>query len=273
MINIKNYNKKYGKKLVAKNININVKKGDIVGFIGKNGAGKSTTIKALMNIIFPTSGSLYIDKIDCVEDSKKVKLITSYMPSELQYPSNIKVIDTFKLEAKLYGKDLNYALDLAKFLELDLYKKVEELSLGNKKKVGIINCLIRTPKVIILDEPTSGLDPVMKDKFFNLLLKEKEKGTTIFLSSHNLIEIERYCDNVFIIKDGMILKDFNLNQIKGDLKYNIKYVDDKEKVVEYLFNGNINEVIKELSNMNIVDVEIRKQTIEEIFQQYYMEEK
>jgi ABC-2 type transport system ATP-binding protein len=174
VIEINNLTKAYGKKRGISNVNLRVNRGEIFGFIGPNGAGKSTTIKVLLNFIFPSSGEAKILGMDCVTDKKNV--------------------------------DDTYMKELCKTFEVELTKNVSELSLGNKKKVAIVQALIHKPKLLILDEPTNGLDPLMQQKLFKTLLKIREEGTTIFLSSHNLTEVEEFCDRVAIIKEGKIIE-------------------------------------------------------------------
>ncbi|MEG2800246.1 MAG: ABC transporter ATP-binding protein, partial [Erysipelotrichaceae bacterium] len=194
IIETKNLTKNYGKNRGIQDINISVKEGEIFGFIGPNGAGKSTTIKTLLNFIYPTSGSSKILGMDIVEDSSKIKEYIGYVPSEVRYYDDVKVKDIIKYSKSFYPKtDQEYVDKICNELELDMNKKMGELSLGNKKKVSIAQALIHSPKLLILDEPTNGLDPLMQNKLFNILLKEKEKGNTVFLSSHNLTEVQNLC--------------------------------------------------------------------------------
>lgn len=268
MIKVENFTKKYGNFIAVDNISFEIKENEIVGFVGQNGAGKSTTIRCMMNMLFPTSGKITINGLDSVIDTKKIKEITSYMPSDTIFYENIKVDDLFKFCLKFSKKEYSEVKKLAKYFELDINKKIHELSTGNRKKVSIIEALLKDNEVIILDEPTSGLDPLMQKKFFDLILKEKTKGTTIFLSSHNLGEIEKYCDRVIIIKSGKIVETIDLKK-KQKIKYIVSYIDTKDNKIKYEYDGKINKLIKDLALLDIKDLEIRKKTIEEEFISYY----
>ena len=268
MIKVEKFTKKYGDFIAVDNISYEIKENEIVGFVGQNGAGKSTTIRCMMNMLFPTLGKITINGLDSVIDTKKIKEITSYMPSDTIFYENIKVDDLFKFCLKFSKKEYSEVEKLAKYFELDLNKRIHELSTGNKKKVSIVEALLKDNEVIILDEPTSGLDPLMQKKFFDLILKEKAKGVTIFLSSHNLREIEKYCDRVIIIKSGKIVETIDLKK-KQQIKYIVSYVDKKDNKTIYEYDGKINDLIKDLSLLEIKDLEIRKKTIEEEFISYY----
>ncbi len=273
IINIDGLNKNYGKVEAVKNLSIEIPKGKIVGFVGKNGAGKSTTIRAILSFIFPTKGQITVAGYDSVRDAKKIREKIAYAPSEAAFYENLTCRQVLKFAGKFAGATQQYIEELADYFELDLDKKVEELSLGNRKKVSLIQCFIKKSEIIILDEPTSGLDPLMQGKFFRQLIKEKEKGTTIFLSSHNLSEVERYCDNVAIIKDGELVDYFDMENITLRLKQVVTYttIDGIEK--SYEITGNINEVITELSKLNLTRLEIKGKTVEDEFIDYYKEVK
>ncbi|WP_291634406.1 ABC transporter ATP-binding protein, partial [Clostridium sp.] len=207
VIEIKNLTKSYGKARGIIDVSFNVGQGEIFGFIGPNGAGKSTLIRTLLSLIYPTSGSATIFGKDCVEFGPEIKKEIGYLPSEVFYYDNMKVIDLLKYSASFYKKDCSTRIvELAEIMDLDLNKKIDDLSFGNKKKVGIVQGLLHSPKLIILDEPTSGLDPLMQQKFFELLEDENKKGATILFSSHILGEVQRLCNRVAIIKEGKIIK-------------------------------------------------------------------
>jgi ABC-2 type transport system ATP-binding protein len=269
MIKVDNFTKKYGNFIAVDNISFNVNKGEIVGFVGKNGAGKSTTIRTMVNMLFPTNGTITINGLDSIKDTKEIKEFLSYMPSDSNFYDNLKVSEIFKFCLKFSNKDYKEVRELSKYFELDLNKKIYELSTGNKKKVSIIQSLLKENKVIILDEPTNGLDPLMQKKFFDLILKEKKKGVTIFLSSHNLSEIEKYCDRVIIIKSGKIVEVVDLNNKNKEIKYIVSYENINHEKKKYQYEGDLNKLIKELNNIKLIDLEIRKKTIEEEFISYY----
>ena len=187
VIKIKDLTKNYGKSRGVKNINLEIEKGTIYGFIGPNGAGKSTTIKCIMNLINKSSGEIHIENTLVNNKNYKIKENIGYLPSEIHLYDNMTVKKMLDYSASFYKKDCSKRReDLVKKLEVDENKKIDELSLGNLKKVGIILALMHEPKVVIMDEATSGLDPLMQEKFYDILEEEKKKGTTIFFSSHIL---------------------------------------------------------------------------------------
>lgn len=272
VIELEHYSKSYGKFLAVDDISMSIEKGEIVGFVGKNGAGKSTTIRSMVNMIFPTSGKITINGMDSVKDAKKLKHILSYMPSDSAYYENVTSEELFKLCLKFSSEGIDRAHELAAFFELDTKKKISELSLGNRKKVSIIQALLKNAEIVILDEPTSGLDPLMQSKFFEHILKEKEKGATIFLSSHNLSEIEKYCDKVIIIKDGKIVDFLDMRNVKIKHKQTVLYTTKDGVSKTFEFSGDINNLIDELSAMDIESLEIKTNTVEEEFIKYYKED-
>ena len=291
VIEIKNLTKTYGKSRGITDITFNVEQGEIFGFIGPNGAGKSTTIRTILSLIYPTSGSISIFGKDSVKYSDEIKMQIGYLPSEVFYYENMKVIDLLKYSASFYKKDCSKRIkELAEIMNLDLNKKIDDLSYGNKKKVGIVQGLLHEPKLIILDEPTGGLDPLMQQKFFELLKEENKKGTTILFSSHILSEVQKMCDRVAIIKDGRLiklqkiseLKDNNHKRFKVETKnpiendfFDMKGVSNlqiKGEMVSFLFRGNINDVIKKLDKIDITNLWIEEPDLEEIFMHYYEKE-
>jgi len=203
IIEIRNLTKYYGKSKGIKDVSFSVKEGEIFGFIGPNGAGKSTTIRTILSLIYPTSGSATIFGKDCIKYGHEIRKMIGYLPSEVFYYDDMKVIDLLKYSASFYGKcDIDKINYLANVMDLDLKRKIDDLSYGNKKKVGIVQGLLHSPKLIILDEPTSGLDPLMQQRFFDLIREENKKGVTILFSSHILSEVQKLCSRVGIIKDG-----------------------------------------------------------------------
>jgi ABC-2 type transport system ATP-binding protein len=291
VIEINNLTKTYGKSRGISDISFHVEQGEIFGFIGPNGAGKSTTIRTLLSLIYPTSGSATIFGKDCIKFAPEIKKEIGYLPSEVFYYDNMKVKDLLKYSASFYKKDCSRRMkELAEIMDLDLNKKIDDLSLGNKKKVGIVQGLLHEPKLIILDEPTSGLDPLMQQKFFELLEEENRKGATILFSSHILSEVQRLCNRVAIIKEGKIvtvekistLQENNYKRFKVELKstldpeyFNIMGVNNlqaKGNVISFLFKGNINTVLKKIAEMEIVNLWIEEPDLEEIFMHYYEKE-
>lgn len=291
VIEVKNLTKNYGKARGIINVSFNVKEGEIFGFIGPNGAGKSTTIRTMLSLIYPTSGSVTIFGKDCVKFGPEIKKDIGYLPSEVFYYDRMRVIDLLKYSASFYQKDCTKRInELAGIMDLDLKKKIDDLSYGNKKKVGIVQGLIHEPKLIILDEPTSGLDPLMQQKFFDLLMEENKKGATILLSSHVLSEVQRLCNRVAIIKEGRIIKletvsnltENNYKKFKLEVRsgidknhFNISGVSSlavEGKTVSFLFKGNVNHIVKKISEVDIANVWIEEPSLEEIFMHYYEKE-
>ena len=286
-IEIKNLTKVYGKNRGIQDINISVKEGEIYGFIGPNGAGKSTTIKTLLNFIYPTSGEALIFGMDSVKESEKIKEYVGYVPSEVRYYDDVKVKDIIKYAQSFYPKSKKEYVDrICNVLELDMNKKMGELSLGNKKKVAIAQSLINNPKLLILDEPTNGLDPLMQKKLFNILIEEKEKGNTVFLSSHNLVEVQNLCDRVCVIKEGKIVDIIEIEKSKTELKLKVtlsssditddivlnlsdKILDKNGKLYTFIYSKNIDSLVKELANYKIDELLIEKENLEDAFLNYY----
>lgn len=287
VIEIKNLTKVYGKNRAIQDINISVKEGEIYGFIGPNGAGKSTTIKTLLNFIYPTSGEALIFGMDSVKESEKIKEYIGYVPSEVRYYDDVKVKDIIKYAQSFYPKSNKEYVDrICNELELDMNKKMGELSLGNKKKVAIAQSLINNPKLLILDEPTNGLDPLMQKKLFNILIEEKEKGNTVFLSSHNLVEVQNLCDRVCVIKEGKIVDIIEIEKSKTELKLKVtlsssditddivlnlsdKILDKNGKLYTFIYSKNIDSLVKELANYKIDELLIEKENLEDAFLNYY----
>lgn len=291
VIEINNLTKTYGKSRGITDISFTVEEGEIFGFIGPNGAGKSTTIRTLLSLIYPTSGSATIFGKDCVQFAPEIKKEIGYLPSEVFYYDNMKVKDLLKYSASFYKKDCSKRIkELAELMDLDLNKKIDDLSLGNKKKVGIVQGLLHEPKLIILDEPTSGLDPLMQQKFFELLEEENKKGATILFSSHILSEVQRLCNRVAIIKEGKIvtvekistLQENNYKKFKVETQapldpnyFNISGVNNlevKDTTTSFLFRGNINAIMKKLADIELVNLWIEEPDLEEIFMHYYEKE-
>ncbi len=291
VIEIKNLTKYYGKSRGIIDVSFNVEEGEIFGFIGPNGSGKSTTIRTLLSLIYPTSGSATIFGMDCIKFAPEIAKEIGYLPSEVFYYDKMRVIDLLKYSASFYKKDCNKRIrELAEIMDLDLKKRIDDLSFGNKKKVGIVQCLLHEPKLIILDEPTSGLDPLMQQKFFDLLLEENKKGAAILLSSHVLSEVQRLCSRVAIIKEGKIIQlekmrdltENNYKKFKIEMKEEvdescfelggISNLERKGKIISFLFKGNINQIMKKISDVEIFNIWIEEPSLEEIFMHYYEKE-
>lgn len=276
--------KYYGKSRGIDNLDLIVKKGEFFGFIGPNGAGKSTTIRTLLGLIVPTSGTAQIFDLDIIKDKETILQKIGYMPSEALFYPNRKVKDVLKLSANLRKKDCTVeANSLCKRLQLDVSRKVDELSFGNRKKVAIVCALQHKPDLLVLDEPTSGLDPLMQKEFFDILQERNKAGTTIFLSSHVLSEIQRNCTRAAIIRDGKIiacnsvdaLSKTNAKRITVHGSINIEKLNgvrDIKKTADclsFLYSGEINSLLHILSTSQIYDLTITEPDLDEIFLHYY----
>lgn len=287
ILEIKNLTKYYGNTLGVKDLSLTLNEGEIFGFIGPNGAGKSTTIRCIMNLINKTNGTILFNNEELTKDNIYLKKLIGYLPSEINLYDDLTVKEILDYHESFYKDNIHdKRKNLVNKLKLDESKLIEELSLGNLKKVGIVLAFMHSPKLLILDEPTSGLDPIMQNVLYDLLKEEKEKGTTIFYSTHILGEISKICDRVGIIKDGKLLKVENTDNIKNNNfnKITIKS-NDIDKIAKELnidnklienntvkFNNklNINELINKFSKYKIDKLLIEEATLEEILINYYL---
>jgi ABC-2 type transport system ATP-binding protein len=288
IIELNNLTKYYGKSRGIIDVSFDVREGEIFGFIGPNGAGKSTTIRTLLSLIYPTSGTATIFGKDCIRFGSEIRKDIGYLPSEVFYYDNMKVLDLLKYSASFYGKvDLARIRHLAGIMDLDLTRKIDDLSYGNKKKVGIVQGLIHNPKLIILDEPTSGLDPLMQKVFFDLIKDENERGATVLMSSHVLPEVQKLCSRVAIIKEGRIIKIEEISTLRNTAykKIRIEFagaipgelpalaglssLTTENSEASFLFAGNINEVIRVINSHELKNISIEEPDLEEIFMHYY----
>ncbi len=287
-IDIKKLTKSYGKSRGITELDLSVEEGDIFGFIGPNGAGKSTTIRTLLGLISPTSGEAKVLGHDIVGDKVKILGQTGYLPSEINFYSGMKVKDVISYSASIRKKKCDKkAKILAERLDLDLNKKVDDLSLGNRKKVGIVTALQHEPELLIMDEPTSGLDPLIQREFFEILKEENQRGATVFLSSHVLSEVQDHCKSAAFIRDGKILMHDKVANIEaaGAKKVSIKLnnradipnipgisdlkEDHVKNAVEFIYKGDAKVLISSLSSMEIRDISITEPSLEDIFMSFY----
>ena len=286
ILEIKNLTKYYGNVLGVKNLSLTLNSGEIFGFIGPNGAGKSTTIRSIMNLINKNEGTILLNGLELKKDDVTLKEKIGYLPSEIHLYDDFTVKEMLDYHESFYKKNLSKRRKyLVKKLILDETKKIEDLSLGNLKKLGIILAFMHEPELLILDEPTSGLDPIMQQVFYELLEEEKKKGTTIFYSTHILSEISKICDRVGIIKDGCLLKIENvdylrsnnlnfvtitspdINNIIKDLKLDNNLLDNK--TIRFKNNIDINTLIKILAKYQVDKILIEEATLEDIFLHFY----
>lgn len=286
MLEVQNLTKYYGKIKGVEHLSFQLEEGEVFGFIGPNGAGKSTTIRSIMNLIQKTEGKVFIEQEEFHKDHIKLKEKIGYLPSEVHLYEDFTVKQMLDYHESFYQKDIHKRrCELVQMLELDESKKVEDLSLGNMKKLGIVLAFMHSPKLLILDEPTSGLDPIMQHVFYDLLQKEKAKGTTIFYSTHILSELSRICDRVGIIKDGKLLKIETMQELRKksftyvtieslDIdriisKLNIKDYEQTANQIRFKNSLSPNELICELKEFDISRILIEEAPIEDIFLNYY----
>ena len=286
VLELKELTKYYGKILGVKNLSLELKEGEIFGFIGPNGAGKSTTIRSIMHLINKTSGQVIINGKPFEKDDIATKAQIGYLPSEVSLYDDLTVKEMLDYHESFYKANIHTRRqELVEKLKLDETKKVEDLSLGNLKKLGIVLAFMHSPKLLILDEPTSGLDPIMQQVFYDLLQEEKKKNTTIFYSTHILSEVAKVCDRVGIIKNGQLLKvesvkelsnknlvfvtitSKDIDKIAHDLK--ITPEQKEEQTIKFRSNKDFNTLIKKLSNYKIDKLLIEEATLEDMFLHYY----
>ncbi len=277
----------YGKHRGIVDLDLNVKEGDFFGFIGPNGAGKSTTIRLLLGLISPGSGTVSIFGMS--PEDRKTEILTQvgYLSSDGAYYSHLRVKELLALSARLRNVDCSKEAEiLCQRLALDPERKIRELSLGNRKKVGIVCALQHKPRLYIMDEPTSGLDPLMQKEFYDIMKERNEEGATVFLSSHILSEVSRYCKTAAVISDGRILaqssvedlvhtgiKRITLRGLKEEL--NMAGMKDRQwdgNNLNFLYDGDTKKLLAQLSNINFEDINITDPDLEEIFLHYYRKE-
>ena len=298
-IELKKLTKYYGKARGIIDVDLEVSKGDFFGFIGPNGAGKSTTIRTLLGLISPSGGTATVLGHDIIAEKKEILAKVGYLPAEAIFYHGMKVKDVLKLSADLRGMDCtDEATRLCERLQLDMNRKVNELSFGNRKKVAIVAALQHKPELYILDEPTSGLDPLMQREFFEIMKEKNEEGATVFLSSHILSEIQKNCNRAAIIREGKIIAcdtvdalakasakrvSIQGNVTEADLAKLVDVRDIKANAVEtehrnhselnsginFLYGGEINDLVGFLGGFDIFDLTMAEPDLEEIFMHYY----
>ena len=286
VLEIRHLKKYYGKSLGVSDVSLKINKGDIYGFIGPNGAGKSTTIRTIMGLINRTDGKILFNGSELDISDLSVKSKIGYLPSEINLYDDMTVEAIFNFHESFYDKDIHKRRkELVNLFKINEKKKIEDLSLGNLKKVGIVLALMHEPELLILDEPTSGLDPIMQNVFHNLLMEEQKKGTTILYSSHILSEVYNISNKIGFIKDGKIIKEDlienikmnnytyltisskEINKIKKDLKLSIK--EDNGNIVKFINDMDNNLLISKLANYKIDKLLIENISLEDLFENYY----
>lgn len=288
VLKLKNLSKNYGSSRGINDINFEINEQEIFGFIGPNGAGKSTTIRTILGLLKKDEGDVFIFGKKIENNVHTLLHKIGYLPSEISYYDKLTAHQLLDYSASFYHNvDPNRIIYLANYLELDLNKKIDDMSLGNKKKVGIIQGLLHSPEFIILDEPTSGLDPLIQKKFFELLKEENKKGATILFSSHILSEVQKICDRVAIIKEGQIIKIEDIKEMKHK-NYRKVLIDLEEesnidlskieglsnlkhsnKQISFLYQGTSKDLLNILNQLNITSFEVNEPDLEEVFMHYY----
>jgi ABC-2 type transport system ATP-binding protein len=287
VIEVTNLTKYYGKSRGIVDVSFAEEEGEIFGFIGPNGAGKSTTIRLLLSLIHPTSGKATVFGKDVTTHGPQIRREIGYLPSEVFYYEGMKVIDLLRYSASFYDCDCEARMrELSEYMELEMNRRISDLSYGNKKKVGIVQGLLHSPKLLFLDEPTAGLDPLMQRKFFDLIRQENARGVTVFFSSHILGEVQRLCTRVAIIREGKIVEISNIRTLQQNNYKKIRITAEgldtaaftlpgvtelqiENGTLTFFFKGDIKAVLQKLSGAMVSDITIEEPTLEEIFMHYY----
>jgi ABC-2 type transport system ATP-binding protein len=281
--------KRYGEARGIEELSMAIEPGEVFGFLGPNGAGKTTTIRTLLDLLHPTSGSARVFGLDSRRDSRAIHARLGNLAGEFTYDDRLTGRDALELFAALRGvPDLRRADALAKRFEADLSRRIGELSRGNRQKIGLVQALLHEPELLILDEPTAGLDPLMQEEFLAVVAEERERGATVFLSSHDLDEVQRACDRVAIIRDGRLIAIEDVAQMRErayrDVSVRfVRSVDRREfetlpgvvdvrvdgDSLHFHASGNIDAVVKAAARHEVRDLEVTRPTLEELFLTYY----
>ena len=288
-IDITGFSKTYGTKIAVDRLDLKVEKGEVFGFLGPNGAGKSTTIRSILNFLTPSDGEIRIFGLDSVRNSVAIKNHIGYLAGDISLYDSMSGYQLLKYLTRL-GKNTNwdYVKDLSTRLQISLQAKIGTLSKGNKQKIGLIQAFMHQPKLLILDEPTSGLDPLMKQVFYEMVLEIKDFGNSVFISSHDLNEVQHICDKAAFIKSGRLIATENIREdFEFSLrKYTITFpelpdISAFEKIgsvseitqnvnkLTVTVKGDISEFINGLSDQNPIDLSEEETSLEDIFMKYY----
>ena len=271
-IEIQNLTKNYGKHRGVENVSFSVREGEIFGFLGPNGAGKSTTIRSMLGLIKYDQGQIRINGLDAKKDKEKILRDVGYMPSEAWFYSGMEVRDVLKFSADVRQTDCKEEAEkLCERLEINVKRKISELSLGNRKKVSIVCAMQHKPKLFVFDEPTSGLDPLMQNVFFELVKEYVDEGATCLLSTHVLSEVRNYCDRVAILKEGRLIVTDTVEHLLASKSKRIKMIRDGQRL-DFIYKDDLNNLYKELMGHDIEDILIEEPSIEEVFMHYYEKE-
>ncbi len=289
MIEINHLTKDYGDHRGIFDLTLNIKKGEVYGFLGPNGAGKSTTMRHIMGFSKADDGNITINSLDSWQDKEKIKEFTGYLAGEIALPNDMNGLQYLKLISKMRKmKSFDYADELLEYFKINPNTNIKKMSKGMKQKIAIVATFMHDPDVILLDEPTSGLDPLMQERFIDLVEKEKQKGKTIFMSSHIFEEVSKVCDRVGIVKEGNLIKELNMDALRNNEEktYIAKFKNDEDlkKMAESYPNStigrekelsititdeNINVLIADLSTCNLTYLKEKEKSLEEYFMKFY----
>ena len=281
--------KRYGRARGIERVSMAVECGEVFGFLGPNGAGKTTTIRTLLDLLHPTSGSAAIFGLDSRRDSRAIRARVGNLPGDFAYDPRLTGRELVSFLAEARGmRDLGRATELAERFQADMGRPLGELSRGNRQKIGIVQCAFHEPELLILDEPSSGLDPLMQEEFLAFVAEERERGRTVFLSSHELDEVQRACDRVAIIRDGRLVAVESVEEVTGRSYRHVMLefadaVDPGEfaripgvsalvhegRRLRFRAEGDVDAVIKAAARHTVTELELSRPTLEEIFLTYY----
>lgn len=290
VIELNKLTKYYGRSRGIIDVDLSVKRGEVFGFLGPNGAGKSTAIRTILDLIRPTSGWARVNGMDPTREGAKVRRSVGYLPSDFgTYKSMTAKAYLHTLLEMMDYKGPDRIYELAGRLDLDLKRRIKDFSRGNRQKIGVISAFMHNPKLVILDEPTTGLDPLMQQEFYRIVLEEKGKGNTVFLSSHILTEVEAICDRVGIIREGRLIIVENMSTFKRktgkvlNVEFDRKVDPDifmrlegvshircgEGNVLIMTVSSHIDGVIKELARHMVIDLTYDEVSLEDLFLKYY----
>ncbi len=289
ILTIEEFTKSYKDVIAVQDLTLEVERGEIYGFLGPNGAGKTTTIRTILNFVSPTSGNISVFGLDSVRDSIEIKKNIGYLAGDIALFENMKGTDALKYLTRLGKKsDWDYINELTERFEAITDRKIGSLSKGNKQKIGLIQAFMHKPDLIILDEPTSGLDPLMKQVFYDLILEIKNSGKTVFISSHDLTEVQKICDRAGFIKDGLLVASENIkNSVDINLRrYTVQFLkppaenilDGVSGVMEiitkgtqltFTVRGEVGAALNAISENNPIDLQEEETSLEDLFMKYY----
>ena len=291
-LSIINFSKNYDRFTAVDNLTLEINTGEVFGFLGPNGAGKSTTIRTILNFIFPSNGSINIFGLDSVQDAVQLKKHIGYLAGDIALYEEMTGDQILNYLAYLQeDTDWDYVKDLVKRLDASLHQPIKTLSKGNKQKIGLIQAFMNKPNLLILDEPTSGLDPLMKQVFYEMVLEMKQAGKSIFISSHDLTEIQKVCDRVGFIREGKLIAiedlhdknsmNFKKYKVQFETKINQKNFTNIEGLKSEYYNedtlvftvtGSIDTFIKAIARYKILTLDEQETSLEDVFMQYYEKE-